>query len=661
MGLQIKNQTSTTSEFLETLLQFGVIQEDAAQGTKDLCAASLKLELPLLDYLTIRDLLSMGGYFNDGPLMAAFLVLFSALREGSLCVDLHEKGLQTGLRAFLSKNDAEKTAADFLSGIETGRYKELIATDPSQYLPLIVFQERGQKRLYFQRYFAHENLLKERMQRLLHAKRSLEVSEQKIKSILEEVYSSACTLRVEKAGVPLARDEYQERAVRLALTSQFSIISGGPGTGKTSLMVTILRCLQRAGTAVEEMVLGAPTGRAAQRMTEMVQRNIRTIEDPSEQDLALLQVKGGTLHKILRYRKRTHDFFYGGNNPLPASVIILDEVSMVDLVMMETFLQAVNPAKTKLIFLGDKNQLPSVEAGSVFAEMIPEGSRAERFKNHFVLLKNVFRSGKVLQGLAKQIYEGKQPQPVPLSFTEALGLEKDRWAFVPNGGVKEWKNCVSLWREHHFSRPSGPSGSTYKELIEAAGRMDLHDPAEGSREKAVLDQIFDRAAGVRILSLIRNGEYGCRGINAQITFELGSDLESPAWSGKGYFSGALIIITRNDYGKDLFNGDVGVVLEDGMGIYRAFFPGLAAYSHFSMDLLPPWEFAFAMTVHKSQGSEFEDVLLVLPEEEDHRLLTREILYTGVTRAKKRAVIYGTEGALRNAVGRRIVRRSGLAW
>ena len=132
-------------------------------------------------------------------------------------------------------------------------------------------------------------------------------------------------------------------------------------------------------------------------------------------------------------------------------------------------------------------------------------------------------------------------------------------------------------------------------------------------------------------------------------------------AGKGYFSGALIMITKNDYAKELFNGDVGVVLADRTGTFRAFFPRLATYAHFSMDLLPPWEFAFSMTVHKSQGSEFDNVLLVLPEDENHRLLTREILYTGITRAKKSVVIHGSEAALNTAIQRKIVRHSGLGW
>ncbi len=649
------------ARFLESLLEYHIIREQTPKEIEKLCVVSMKLELPFLDYLTVRDLLETTGYQNDGPIIAVLLALFGALKEGSLCLDIHERELHLSLQSFLEDRDAEKMADDFLSGVAEGKYSRLITTDPAEYLPLIVFESGGRKLLYFQRYFVHENLLKQRMQKLLHSKNSLELSKERTDSILDEIYTPESALRVEKGESSMVRDDHQVEAIRLTLKSQFSIISGGPGTGKTSLMVNILRCLQKAGIPVDEMVLGAPTGRAAQRMTETIHRHIHTIRNPSEQDRELLQVKSGTLHKILRYRGRTHDFYYGSANPLPASVIILDEVSMVDVVMMEKFLQAVDPVQTKLIFLGDKNQLPSVEAGAVFAEMIPEGARAEGFKDRFVLLRTVFRSGRVLQELAEKIQTGKSPEFLPVPFTDALQMGKDSWAFAPNGGPKAWKECISLWREYHYARRSQPEGYSYKELITKARDMDLYDLAENGSEKVVLDQLFEKAGEARILSLVRNGWYGCTGINAQIARELGSELESPAWPEKGYFSGALIIITRNDYARELFNGDVGIVIEDNKGIFRAFFPRFESYIHFPIDLLPPWEFAFSITVHKSQGSEFEDVLLVLPQDENHRLLTREILYTGITRAKKRLIIYGSEAGLDTAIQRRIVRQSGLQW
>ena len=160
-------------------------------------------------------------------------------------------------------------------------------------------------------------------------------------------------------------------------------------------MVNILRCLVRAGIPISHIIFGAPTGRAAQRITETVQNNIATIQEPAAEDLDLLNLKGSTLHKILRYRSYAHDFYYQHSNPLPASVVLIDEVSMVDVVMLDKFLQAVDPVKTKLVFLGDKDQLPSVEAGSVFEEMIPNEIRASRFKNRFVVLQKVYRSGSI--------------------------------------------------------------------------------------------------------------------------------------------------------------------------------------------------------------------------------------------------------------------------
>jgi exodeoxyribonuclease V alpha subunit len=186
--------------------------------------------------------------------------------------------------------------------------------------------------------------------------------------------SEPLSLRVSKNGALLIKDRHQINAIKLALSSQFSIISGGPGTGKTSLMVNILRCLVRAHIHtekidtekidIEKILLAAPTGRAAQRMTEAVSGNISTIANPSPEDIRLLKLKGATLHKILKYKAYKNDFHYKDTNPLPASVIVVDEASMIDVVMMDKFLQAIDPAKTRLIFMGDKDQLPSVEAGA---------------------------------------------------------------------------------------------------------------------------------------------------------------------------------------------------------------------------------------------------------------------------------------------------------
>ncbi len=648
-------------QFSEKLLDFEILQEKTGEEMKAIYVCSQKLELPFLDYMTARDLLEFGGYQDDAPLLAVLMTMFGVLQEGSLCLDLEKDRLSARLQTFLPDKKAEGIAREFLSGLSKDKYKGLITRDGDEYLPLILSETLGRELLYFQRLYVHENLLKLRMEALLRVETSQEISETAIETFIEEIYSPQLSVRVSKDGEPIEPDKHQLDAIRLSVRSQFSIISGGPGTGKTFLMVNILRCLQRAGIRAEEILLGAPTGRAAQRMTEAIHYNINTIKEPSNSDGELLNLKGSTLHKILRYRSYNHDFYYRETNPLPASVIILDEVSMVDVVMMERFLRAVDPSRTKLIFLGDKDQLPSVEAGAVFAEMIPDGIRAKRFKDRLILLKKVYRSGTNLLELAKQINGGKCPEYSLVPFNSALQLKPDKWAFVQNEGMKAWKEHIRLWIQYHYLSPIHDDNRSFRDLISEVGNMDSSEFVNSDSGHEILEQVFNGVERARILSLVRNGIYGCTGINRQIAQYLGFEFESSAWAEKDYFTGAVIMITRNDYSKELFNGDVGVVIRDRTGAYRAFFPRFGSYVSFSMDLLPPWELAFSMTVHKSQGSEFDDVLLVLPEDETHRLLTREIVYTGITRAKKRIIIYGAESGLNTALQRKIKRLSGLRW
>ena len=649
------------TQFMDKLLDLGILREETEEDIRYIYLCSQKLELPVLDYMTVHDLIEMSGYEDDAPLIAVLMALFGALQEGSLCLDIENKRLYTGLLSFIEEQKAGEIARGFLSGLSRNKYKGLITSNSDEYLPLILSETRSGKLLYFQKFYLHENLLKLRMEALLRAEPSLNIPESKIAAYFEDIYSPQRSIRISKGGLPIERDKFQTEAIRLSLRSQFSIISGGPGTGKTSLMVNIIRCLKRAGVRTEEILLGAPTGRAAQRMTEAVQYNISTIKEPSEGDEELLSLKGSTLHKILRYQSYNHDFYYRDTNPLPASVIILDEVSMVDVVMMEKFLRAVDPSKTKLIFLGDKDQLPSVEAGAVFAEMIPDGIRAERFKGRLTVLEKTYRSGANLLGLAKQINKGIAPEYLTLTFKSALQLKPDKWAFVQNEGIRAWRDQIRLWTEYHYLRPMHGDNRSFRDLIAEACGMDqarLLNPDPGQE---ILWQIFNGVESARVLSLVRNGIYGCTGINREIADSLSLEFDSSAWIKKGCFSGAVIMITRNDYSKELFNGDVGVVIREGRGAYRAFFPRFGSYITFSMDILPPWELAFAMTVHKSQGSEFDDVLLVLPEDETHRLLTREIVYTGITRAKRRLIIHGTESGLNSALERKIERKSGLRW
>ncbi|MGB9440032.1 MAG: exodeoxyribonuclease V subunit alpha [Desulfobacterales bacterium] len=619
-----------------------------------------RLDLSLLDYMTIRDLVEFGDCRGDLPLVVVLMAMFAGLQEGSLCLDLDQRQFLSQLPA-----DDRKTATtvfeDFLSGLGAGRYQKLITKNGAEYLPLILDASNGRDLLYFQKYHVHEKRLKDRIDAFLKASVSLTLPDQKIDARIDEIYADQLAIRVGPTHSPIAKDAQQIAAIRLVLKSQFSIISGGPGTGKTSLMVNILRCLVREGIPVSRIILGAPTGRAAQRMTETVQSNIASIQELSDDDAALLELKGSTLHKILGYRSYQHEFYYRETNPVPASVVVVDEVSMVDVVMLDKFLQAIDPAQTKLILLGDKNQLPSVEAGSVLAEMIPDGTRAARFEERFVVLQKVYRSGTHLLALANQANQGSFPPFNAVAFDQALSQASDQWAFVKAINFGQWQHHLHQWVNVQYLRPISGGAESYAALIRRAGEVSADHIISSEAGRSLLGRIFSVVERARILSLLRKGIYGCTVINDVIADHLIHYCDPSAkWQSDG-FSGALVIITRNDYSKELFNGDVGVILKDGHEAYRAFFHRSGTYISFRVTLLPAWEFAFAMTVHKSQGSEFDDVLLVLPDDENHRLLTREIVYTGITRAKKRVLLYGSQAALNTALQRKIKRQSGLMW
>ena len=651
---------ASEDQLIEQLVAFKIF-EGMEKATIALLEPFIRrLDLSLLDYMTIRDLVEFGHCRGDLPLAVVLMAMFAGLQEGSLCLNLDQRQILTHLPAD-DRKTAKAVFEDFLSGLGAGRYQKLITKNGGEYLPLILDESSGRELLYFQKYHVHEKRLKARMEAFLKASVSIVIQDQKIDALIDEIYADRLAIRVGPRNTPIARDPQQIAAIQLALTSQFSIISGGPGTGKTSLMVNILRCLVREDIPVPRIILGAPTGRAAQRMTETVQNNIASIQELSADDAALLDLKGSTLHKILGYRSYQHEFYYRETNPLPASVVVVDEVSMVDVVMLDKFLQAIDPAQTKLILLGDKNQLPSVEAGSVFAEMIPDGTRAARFEDRFVVLQQVYRSGTNLLALANQANQGSFPQFKAVAFDKALLQASDQWAFIKAESFGQWQQDLHRWANVQYLSPISTGEESYAALIQRAGEMTADHIASSEAGRAILGRIFAVVERARILSFLRRGMYGCTVINDVIADHLIHFCDPSAkWQSNG-FSGALVIITRNDYSKELFNGDVGVIIKDGHETYRAFFHRSGTYISFPVNLLPAWEFAFAMTVHKSQGSEFDDVLLVLPDDQNHRLLTREIVYTGITRAKKRVLLYGSQPALNTALQKKIKRQSGLMW
>lgn len=484
-----------------------------------------------------------------------------------------------------------------------------------------------------------------------------------------------------KDGKAIKLNHSQQLAVGLALLQDFTIISGGPGTGKTSIVGALLRCLVRCGLPPEAIALAAPTGRAAQRLTEALRAGLNSLKQPSDAERRLQDVTAHTLHHLLRYHPGRGTFAHHRENPLLADVVIVDEVSMVGIPLLAQLLQALRPP-TKLILLGDKDQLPSVEAGAFLASLVPADSQASfnpdmrsqlarllpnldlapdlfswpvssRLQDVLVVLEENYRSQRDIQKVAQAINDQQlavverlpQVNLAALSFAKLEEAGGCRLLDI-RGSVPSWRAVLQRWADHYYLQ-------SFKNLLQSCLLGGAETTAE---ETTLLDQLFDCLSRARILTLIREGPWGCVGINRFLEQQLRRPLDPGCrdW----LFAGAPVLILRNDHGRQLFNGDVGLTLKSQHG-YRVCFQRQGGYVSFPADALPPHELAFAQTVHKSQGSEYDQVMLVLPAEGGRRLLSKEMIYTGLTRARQLAVLCASPAMLRQAIARQIIRQAAL--
>jgi exodeoxyribonuclease V alpha subunit len=637
---------------------FSQYEDDITTDAGRVAELFAQLGLSDLDRMIIGDLLRHAPEPGDIGLTAMLGLMFAALGEGSLCLPLDPGMLMAGGFKFADPSIGKRVSR-CMERIDRGYYDALIDRDArGAFKPLVIDAATGRRLLYFQKFHYHEQRLKQRLKLFLSADHGPQRSSRTVERTIEELYGDRSVIRKKKGGDPIVRDPFQIEAIRGALTVSLLVISGGPGTGKTSLLVNILRALVRTGTDSARIMLAAPTGRAAQRMTEALQANLETIEQPDAVDLSLRRISASTLHKMLMYRGRDGGFIYNERRSIPADTIAVDEVSMVDVAMMDRFFQAVDPKRTTVILIGDKDQLPSVEAGSVLADI--SASTGGTLADHFVVLDNVYRSEGKLLDLARDINAGHAVHLNPVGFEEALTQKAGNWSFVAAGDEGRMIWPLERWVSRQYIRPPGDGRAGYADLVKQFSHWS--DPAgdtSGIDRQTLVERLLADAYRCRILTVLRGGPFGMRQINDRIAMQLRPILDGSRLGENRLFNGALIMITRNDYQRELFNGDVGVVLSEPDGTYRAWFKRPNGIVAFPASGLSDWDFSFAMTVHKSQGSEFEDTLLVLPDDPEHRLLTREILYTATTRAAKRLIVYGSVSAFQTALQRKIRRYSGL--
>ncbi|KMO71781.1 RecBCD enzyme subunit RecD [Mycolicibacterium chlorophenolicum] len=414
--------------------------------------------------------------------------------------------------------------------------------------------------------------------------------------------------------------EEQRRAAEVALAQSLTVLTGGPGTGKTTTVARLLALLAEqaalAGRPPLRIALAAPTGKAAARLLEAVRAELDKL-DAQDRD-RLPELTASTLHRLLRPRPdNASRFRHHRENRLPHDVIVVDETSMVSLTLMARLLEAVR-TDSRLILVGDPDQLASVEAGAVLADLV-DGLGA-RTGVRIAALQTSHRFGASIGTLASAIRDGDADRAVEVLRD---GGEHIEWLAVDDPG--ERLRPVLL---PHALRLR--EAAILGDARAAAGTLDEH----------------------RLLCAHRRGPSGVAYWNRQVERWLTDATGEPIWA--DWYAGRPVLVTANDYGRRLYNGDTGVAVVRGESLTVAI-----GEQEFAAGRLSDVETMHAMTIHKSQGSQADEVTVLLPAEES-RLLTRELFYTAVTRAKSRVRVVGTEASVRAAVARRAVRASGLA-
>jgi exodeoxyribonuclease V alpha subunit len=460
-------------------------------------------------------------------------------------------------------------------------------------------------------------------------------------------------------------DGTQRLAAAAAVLQRFAVVAGGPGTGKTTTVASIVALLAEqaaaAGSALPLVALAAPTGKAAARLEEAVhQEAAKLAVDDTVRDQLAAQ-NASTLHRLLGWRPDSQSRFrHNRANRLPHDVVVVDETSMVSLSLMAKLVEAVRP-EARLVLVGDPGQLTSIEAGAVLGDIVGPASdgllmgtqardrlSAATGRNlaagepppgasigdGIVVLDRVHRFGGGITAVAEAVRRGDADAVI-----EALAAASDDVTWIP-ADVADPTAQAEL--------------APIREEAVAAGRTVI----EAARAREATEAIAALGA-FRVLCAHRRGEHGVAAWMARIEGWLAEQIEGFGAGGTWYV-GRPLLVTQNDYGLRLYNGDTGVVVATEGGRLSAAFERSGGVVRFSPTRLAAVDTVYAMTIHKSQGSQFDTAAVLLPDPSS-QILTRELLYTAVTRARQRLILAGTEEAIRAAVSRPVARASGLRW
>ncbi len=454
-------------------------------------------------------------------------------------------------------------------------------------------------RLYLHRFFNYEQKLAGCLSKMCSTIEPLESD-----ALLDSFFGDA------------SDDDLQKEAGRVSLERKLSIISGGPGTGKTSTVLKIIALLVTVYGKDLKIGLAAPTGKAAARLSQSLVSGRDA--NGRYRILSSVGLETMTLHRLLGVVKYSPSFLHHLENPLNYDVVIVDEASMVDLAMMAKLVDSLNH-NSRLILLGDKDQLASVEAGSIMADLVTG------LPDNTTTLTKSYRFDGAIGRLAELINTNRAD---------------DAWSLLCSTGHGE----VVV----NSSPATEELGRRYEEYMKQAGL-----PADGTNCRLLL-AMFNR---FQLLCAVRKGNRGVDSINGAVERYLSA--RGFNCTGSEFYPGRPVLISQNNYSLNLFNGDIGICLADQQGRVKVWFEQYdGTIRSFLPHRLPRCETAFAMSIHKSQGSEFDEAVVVLPKN-DSPVLSRELVYTAVTRARKRVELICSKEIFTLSVQRRVERGSGL--
>jgi exodeoxyribonuclease V alpha subunit len=581
---------------------------------------------------------------NPDLFLAAALVS-RATGNGDICLDLKATA---GALLFDRQDDSSTTLCPSLDRWRHQLLSSPAVGRPGDACPLIL---DDRNRLYLYRYWEYEKKLADFIRQQTEGELQ-DYNPRKLKQSIHRLFPSGANQKI----------DWQKVAAVVAILKRFSVITGGPGSGKTFTLAGILALFLECTHRVKPTIyLAAPTGKAAARLAESIEAAKQTL-DCSDAIKNSIPKEVYTLHRLLKPIADTPYFHRNADNPLTADFVVVDEASMVDLALMSKLTQAVTP-DARLLLVGDKDQLASVEAGSVLGDI------CDRQINHG--LSKGFQK-KIEELTQIQLDDSVQMSASTTGLTDCITVLQRSFRFAPDSGIGGLSRAVNrgdvnaclaylqspaessiLWHEVHAAK--NLRQDFMRIIVEGYRKyLTINDPVLAMED-------FNR---VKILCALKVGPFGVNAVNtlAEQVLDREGLISLRQRDRYPWYRGRPVLITKNDYSLGLFNGDIGITLADpeapGDALYVYFPDTSGELKRFPPHRLSEHETVYAMTVHKSQGSEFDHIALLLPEK-DNPLLTRELIYTALTRARLTVSVWGSASVLKAAITRKIERKSGL--